>query len=43
MHIAAKTPRSNCVMDSSKLASVDIKMTEVNEAIAIALRNWQKA
>src|SRR6478735_475237 len=33
MQIAAKTPRSNCVMDSSKLASVGIKMTDVREAV----------
>src|SRR3954462_3929510 len=43
MHLAAKTPRSNCVMDSSKLASVGIKMTEVREAVTRDLRNWQKA
>ena len=43
MHTAAKTPRSNCVMDSSKLASVGIKMTEVREALARDLRNWRKA
>lgn len=40
---AAKTPRSNCVMDSSKLASVGIKMTEVHEAIARDLSRWQRA
>ncbi|HUR60594.1 MAG TPA: sugar nucleotide-binding protein, partial [Opitutaceae bacterium] len=43
MQVAAKTPRSNCVMDSSKLASVGITMTEVHEAVARDLRNWQKA
>ena len=43
MSKAAKTPRSNCVMDSSKLASVGIHMTEVNEAIRQALANWKKA
>ena len=43
MHKAAKTPRSNCVMDSSKLASVGIRLTEVHEAVATALRNWQKS
>jgi hypothetical protein len=43
MDIAAKTPRSNCVMTSAKLASVGIKMTEVNEAIARDLKRWQKA
>jgi len=31
------------VMDSSKLASAGIKMTEVNEAIATALRSWRTA
>jgi len=43
MHMAAKTPRSNCVMDSSKLARAGIAMTEVHEAVARDLRNWQKA
>ncbi|HEX2851855.1 MAG TPA: sugar nucleotide-binding protein [Opitutaceae bacterium] len=43
MHTAAKTPRSNCVMTSGKLAGVGIKMTEVREAIARDLRNWRKA
>jgi dTDP-4-dehydrorhamnose reductase len=43
MKVAAKTPRSNCVMDSSKLVATGIKMTEVREAIARDLRQWQKA
>jgi dTDP-4-dehydrorhamnose reductase len=43
MHMAAKTPRSNCVMDSSKLAATGIAMTEVHEAIARDLANWVKA
>jgi dTDP-4-dehydrorhamnose reductase len=43
MHTAAKTPRSNCVMTSAKLASVGIQMTEVHEAVARDLRNWRKA
>jgi dTDP-4-dehydrorhamnose reductase len=43
MHVAAKTPRSNCVMTSAKLASVGIKMTEVHEAVARDLRTWRKA
>jgi dTDP-4-dehydrorhamnose reductase len=42
MRLAAKTPRSNCVMDSAKLASVGIKLTEVHEAVARDLRRWQK-
>lgn len=43
MKTAAKTPRSNCVMDSSKLARVGIRMTEVHEAVARDLRTWRKA
>jgi len=43
MHVAAKTPRSNCVMDSSKLASVGIQMTEVHQAVTTALKNWKKS
>lgn len=41
MNTAAKTPRSNCVLDSSKLSTVGIKMTEVNEAIIYDLKRWQ--
>lgn len=43
MHTAAKTPRSNCVMTSAKLASVGIQMTEVHEAVARDLARWKKA
>lgn len=43
MQTAAKTPRSNCVMDSSKLQATGIKMTEVHEAVARDLKNWAKA
>ncbi len=40
---AAKTPRSNCVMDSAKLASVGIHLTEVHEAVERDLRRWVRA
>ena len=40
---AAKTPRSNCVMDASKLASVGLQLTEVHEAVERDLRSWQRA
>ncbi len=40
---AAKTPRSNCVMDSTKLAATGIKLTEVHEAVERDLRRWVKA
>ena len=43
MRTAAKTPRSNCVMDSSKLAGVGIAMTPVHEAILRDLKAWKKA
>ena len=43
MRLAAKTPRSNCIMDSSKLAAAGIKMTEVHEAIERDLSRWIKA
>lgn len=42
MEIAAKAPRSNCVMSSAKLASVGITMTEVNEAILRDLKRWER-
>ncbi|EMI15309.1 dTDP-4-dehydrorhamnose reductase [Rhodopirellula maiorica SM1] len=40
MKRAAKTPRSNCVMDNSKLLSTGIQMTPVHEAIEQALKSW---
>jgi dTDP-4-dehydrorhamnose reductase len=40
MQVAAKTPRSNCVMDTTKLTSVGIQLTDVREAIARALKEW---
>jgi dTDP-4-dehydrorhamnose reductase len=42
MQLAAKTPRSNCVLDTTKLQSAGIAMTEVHEAVEQALRNWKK-
>jgi dTDP-4-dehydrorhamnose reductase len=41
MRVAAKTPRSNCVMDSSKLDAAGIHMVDIQDAIRKALRNWQ--
>jgi len=43
MHLAAQTPRSNCVMDSTKIARAGIVLTEVHEAITRDLSRWQKA
>jgi len=39
--VAAKTPRSNCVMDVSKLLSAGVKIRPVEEALEYSLRNWQ--
>jgi dTDP-4-dehydrorhamnose reductase len=43
MQTAAKTPRSNCVMNSRKLATTGIQLTEVHEAVERDLRRWVKA
>lgn len=43
MQTAAKTPRSNCVMDSGKLARAGIVLAEVHQAVADALRHWRTA
>ncbi len=43
MATAAKTPRSNCVMDSSKLAGVGISLTPVHDAVIRDLKTWRKA
>jgi len=37
----AKAPRSNCLMDVSKLLSTGIKMRSVDEALEDAFRNWK--
>ena len=43
MRTTAKTPRSNCVMNSTKLAATGITLTEVHEAVERDLRRWVKA
>ena len=40
MKTTATTPRSNCVMDSSKLEDAGIHLTPVQEAIQSALAHW---
>lgn len=40
MQIAAKTPRSNCVLDTTKLTRAGITLTPVEEAVRKALREW---
>jgi UDP-glucose 4,6-dehydratase len=41
MQLAAKTPRSNCVMDNSKLRATGIEISPVEDAIVRSLRQWQ--
>jgi dTDP-4-dehydrorhamnose reductase len=39
--VAAKTPRSNCVLDNSKLFSAGVRIRPVLEALRDSLRQWQ--
>lgn len=40
MKIAAQTPRSNCVLDSSKAIEAGLPLTPVEEALDLAMKNW---
>lgn len=40
MSIAAKTPRSNCILDTTKAEACDLPMSPVDEALDRALRTW---
>lgn len=40
MALAAKTPRSNCVLDSSKALAAGLRLTPVMDAIERCLRAW---
>lgn len=42
MRLAAKTPRSNCVMDNTKLLQAGIPMSHVEEAVVRSLKNWEE-
>lgn len=39
--VAAKTPRSNCVLDVSKLAEAGVRIRPVQDALEDSLRNWK--
>jgi dTDP-4-dehydrorhamnose reductase len=41
--LAAKTPRSNCVLDVSRLLSAGVQVRPVEEALECSLREWRKA
>jgi dTDP-4-dehydrorhamnose reductase len=43
MRLAAKTPRSNCVLDSEKLLATGIRLPSVQDRIEQALKAWKKA
>ena len=38
---AARTPRSNCILDNSKLLATGIPISHVTDAVANALKNWR--
>ncbi len=40
MEMAAKTPRSNCVLDSSKATKAGLKLTPVIESLENAMQHW---
>lgn len=40
--VAAKTPRSNCVMDVSKMLAAGVKIRPVEAALEDSLKNWKK-
>ncbi|MDD5261407.1 MAG: sugar nucleotide-binding protein [Methylacidiphilales bacterium] len=41
LRTAAKVPRANCVLDSSRITGRGIHLTEVHEAIESCLKNWR--
>ncbi len=43
MKLAAKTPRSNCVLDTTKAEQLKLPMRPIVEALEIAMRDWVKA
>ena len=42
MQQAAKTPRSNCILDTTKAESLSLPMRPVAEALEIAMQQWVK-
>ena len=39
--VAAKTPRSNCILDTTKLLAAGVKIRGVEEALEDSLKNWK--
>ena len=42
MQTAAKTPRSNCVLDSSKAITAGLHLTPVEDSVKQALDHWDR-
>jgi dTDP-4-dehydrorhamnose reductase len=40
--VAAKTPRSNCVLDTTKLLASGVKIRSVADALEHSLKNWRR-
>ena len=40
MSLAAKTPRSNCVLDTSKASDAGLVMSPIRESLKKALQTW---
>ncbi len=41
MHLAAKTPRSNCVMDNSKAIAAGLNLPAIRDTIERCVQNWK--
>ena len=41
MQLAAKTPRSNCVLDSSKAIATGLSLSPISEALDRAMKEWR--
>jgi dTDP-4-dehydrorhamnose reductase len=41
--VAAKTPRSNCILDVAKLLNAGVKLRPVEEALEDSLANWSRS
>ena len=41
MKLAAKTPRSNCVLDSTKAIAAGLPLSPIDEALEKAMKNWK--
>ena len=41
MQLAAKTPRSNCVLDSTKAIAAGLPLSPIEESLEKAMKNWK--